>query len=158
MSEDARFASVTRGCAGSLLAPLTRRHLLRWGATAAIGTAAAPLLVAPEAVGRKSWLRRGSYEDLVGGCFRVELGNGRTVGLRLEAVRDLVGTTPSGRALAGRDDAFLLELRGPDTPRLRQGVGGFRHVAFGRRSLFVVPQGPAGNGCAYAIVVNRADR
>jgi hypothetical protein len=139
-------------------APMTRRRLLAWGATAAAATAVPPLLVAPEAVGRETWLRRGSYEKHVGDRFRAVLGDGRTVSLRLEAVRDLSGTTPSGRALAGRDDAFLLELRGPDAPRLTQGVNELRHAAFGHRDLFIVPQRPTGGGSSYAVVVNRADR
>jgi hypothetical protein len=137
---------------------MTRRRLLRWGATAAAATAVPPLLFAPEAVGRESWLRRGSYENHLGDRFRAVLGDGRTVSLRLEAVRDLSGTTPTGHALAGRDDAFLLELRGPDTPRLTQGVSELRHAAFGHRDLFIVPQRPARDGSSYAVVVNRAGR
>jgi hypothetical protein len=139
-------------------APMTRRRLLAWGATAAAATAVPPLLVAPEAVGRESWLRRGSYEKHLGDRFRAVLGDGRTVSLRLEAVRDLSGTTPSGRPLAGRGDAFMLELCGPDTPRLTQGISELRHAAFGHRDLFIVPQRPGRNGSSYAVVVNRADR
>ena len=56
------------------------------------------------------------------------------------------------------DDAFLLELRGPDAPRLTQGVNELRHAAFGHRDLFIVPQRPTHNGSSYAVVVNRADR
>jgi hypothetical protein len=158
MTESARLASVDRAGEDSLVAPITRRRLLAWGATAAAATTVAPLLMAPGAVGRESWLRRGSYENHVGEYFRAGLGDGRTVSLRLEAVRDLIGTTPKGRSLAGHDDAFLLELRGPDTPRLPQGVSELRHSALGRRHLFVVPDGPARDGSAYAVVVNRADR
>jgi hypothetical protein len=139
-------------------APMTRRRLLTWGATAAAATAVPPLLVAPEAVGRESWLRRGSYEKHLGERFRAVLADGRTVSLRLDAVRDLSGTTPSGHALAGRDDAFMLELRGPDAPRLTQGVSELRHTAFGHRDLFIVPERPTRNGSSYAVVVNRADR
>jgi hypothetical protein len=158
MNEDARFASASRAGDDSLVGPMTRRRLLRWGATAAAAAAVPPLLVAPEAVARESWLRRGSYEKHVGEYFRAVLPDGRTVSLRLAAVRDLIGTTPSGQALTGRDDAFLLELQGPDTPRLTQGVSEFRHTSLGRCGLFVVPQGPPAKGSAYAVVVNRADR
>jgi hypothetical protein len=142
----------------ALHAPMTRRRLLTWGATAAAATAVPALLVAPEAVGRESWLRRGSYEKRLGDGFRAVLADGRTVSLRLEAVRDLSGTTPSQQPLAGRDDAFLLELRGPDTPRLDQGVHELRHAAFGHHDLFVVPQRPTRSGSFYAVVVNRAGR
>jgi hypothetical protein len=145
-------------CDDALLAPFTRRHLLALGATVAAGASLGGLVAAPPVVGRESWLRRASYTGRVGEPFRARLPGGATVTLWLVEVGDLIGTTPSGTSLAGRDDAFLLEFRGPDTPRLTQGVHELRHRAVGRGRLFVVPQAQRRDGNAYAVVVNRADR
>jgi hypothetical protein len=108
----------------------------------------------PSALGRESWLRRASYAGRVGERFTVRVAGGQTVTLRLAGVDDLVGTTPSGVSVPGRDDAVLLELRGPKTPRLAQGVHELRHRTLGRSRLFVVPQARSG----YAIVINRSAR
>jgi hypothetical protein len=145
-------------CDGAPVPPMTRRHLLGWGASAAVIASLPPLVAAPAAVGRTSWLQRATYARHLGEWFRAELGGGRTVALRLMAVEDLVGTTPSGTSLAGRDDAFLLVLRGPDAPRLTQGVRQLRHVALGSGGLFLVPEARRSNETTYAVVVNRADR
>jgi hypothetical protein len=135
---------------------VTRRQLLAWGAVAGAAAALRGLVAAPVSVARESWLRRATYTGRVGESFHAVRGSGKTVALRLVAVEDLAGSTPSGESLAGRDDAFLLELLGPRTPELTQGIVELRHRALGRTELFIVPQAPGGSRNAYAVVVNRA--
>jgi hypothetical protein len=137
---------------------VTRRQLLAWGAAAGAAATLPGLVAAPAALGRESWLRRATYTRRVGDTFHAVLENGRTVPLRLSAVEDLAGSTARGTSLAGRDDAFLLELRGPGEPSLGQGAYELRHRTLGRDTLFLVPQAPEARGTAYAIVVNRVDR
>jgi hypothetical protein len=134
---------------------LTRRTLLTCAATAVAVPGIHPL--AATAAGRKDWFRRRSYAAHVGERFGATLADGRSVPLRLAAVRDLIGTTPGGRPLTGRDDAFALELHGPRAPQMTQGISELRHAAFGRRSLFIVPGAEtAAGGRSYAVVVNRS--
>jgi hypothetical protein len=137
---------------------VTRRQLIAWGATTAVVASLPRLVASPRAVAQGSWLRRAGYTGRIGQAFRASAGDATTVDLRLEAVRDLAGTTPGGATLAARDDAFLLELRGPVTPRLGQGVFELRHPALGRKRLFLVPQAPEAHGTSYVVVVNRAAR
>jgi uncharacterized protein DUF6916 len=132
---------------------VTRRQLLAWGATAGAAATLHGLVAAPLSLGRESWVRRATYARRVGETFRAVLDDGTTVALRLVAVDDLAGQTARGRSLAGRDDAFLLEFLGPDTPRRPQGVYELRHRALGRARLFLVP-----HESTYVAVVNRADR
>jgi hypothetical protein len=129
--------------------PLTRRRLLAWGVTAGAAAGLAGFAAAPPVLGRESWLRRTTYARRVGELFHV---GGTTVVLRLAKVRDLVGTTSGGASLAGRDDAFMLELAGPAESRLPQGVYELRHRALGRTSLFIVPHVQN----SYAVVINRS--
>jgi hypothetical protein len=138
--------------------PLTRRQLLASGVMAGAGVVLGGLSAAPPAVGRESWLRRSSYAGRIGDRFRARAAGGPTVTLRLEAIGDLTGTTRSGDSLAGRDDAFLLVLSGPDTPRLTQGIHELRHGTLGRAHLFLVPQARGELGNTYVVVVSRADR
>jgi hypothetical protein len=132
--------------------PLTRRRLLAVGLTAGAAAGLAGLASAPSVFGRESWLRRATYARRVGHTFHARTAGGGTVALRLAKVRDLDGTTSSGASLAGRDDAFLLELTGPAHTRLEQGVYELRHRTLGLAQLFLVPY-PQN---AYAVVVNRA--
>jgi hypothetical protein len=137
---------------------ITRRQLLAWGATASVAVTLRGLAAAPQSVATEPLLRRASYVGRVGQSFYAAQGGATTVSLRLLAVDDLIGTTPRGASLAGLDDAFLLEFRGPSTPRLSQGVYQLHHQAIGHIRLFLVPQAPGGHGNTYAVVINRADR
>jgi hypothetical protein len=137
-------------------AAITRRQLLAWSTTASLAVILRGFIAAPHAVARETWLRRASYTGRVGQTFQAALGGAKRVGLRLAAVQQLAGTTPTGASLAGRDDAFLLEFRGPRTPRLSQGVFELHHPALGRQPFFLVPQAPGRHGNTYAVVVNRA--
>jgi uncharacterized protein DUF6916 len=145
-------------CGGGDDAPLlTRRRLLITGVTAAVAVTLPPVTTTAEAIGRQSWLRRGSYAQRVGETFEAVLHDGATVALRLAGVADLVGTSPRGNSLARSDDSFLLEFDGPISPQFGQGVYELRHVAFGRDVLFLVPHAPRSNDARYAVVVNRHD-
>jgi hypothetical protein len=159
ITEEACAGAVDRECDKALVAPFSRRHLLAWGATTAVA-AGVPGFVASAgaAVRPASWLRRASYAGQLGESFRAGVVGGPVVSLRLETVGDLSGTTPNGRPVADRNDAFVLELRGPETPRLTQGIYELRNRALGRASLFLVPQAPGKNGSTYAVVVNRSSR
>jgi hypothetical protein len=137
---------------------LTRRQLLAWGAAVGAATTLGGLVAAPISVGRESWLRRATFAGRVGDRFHAVLADGRTVALRLAAVEDLAASTARGTSLAGRDDAFLLEFRGPHAPGLDQGVYELRHGALGAGQFFLVPQAPGDGGQSYAVVVNRVDR
>jgi hypothetical protein len=139
-------------------AAINRRQLLAWGATAGAAATLRGLVAAPPSVGHETWLRRASYTGRIGQPFHATLGDAKTVTLQLLAVEDLTGTTPRGTSLAGVEDAFLLEFRGPSKPRLSQGVFELHHRALGRNRLFLVPQAPGGHGNTYAVVINRADR
>jgi len=98
-------------------------------------------------------LRRGSYDEHAGDCFHAELGDGRTVSLQLDAVRDRPRTTASG----GTRSAVLRTRSYSSCWSLirRASLGG---IPFDRHSLFVVRQAPPRNGSTYAAVVNRGDR
>jgi hypothetical protein len=125
---------------------------------AGAGVVLAGLVAAPPAAARDSWLRRASYAGRIGEPFHARAADGTSVTLRLEAIGDLIGTTSSGTSLAGHDEAFLLEFRGPDAPALTQGVHELRHRGLGRTHLFLVPHARDGLGTTYVIVVSRADR
>jgi hypothetical protein len=132
--------------------PLTRRDLLAWGVATGAAAGLAGLAAAPPVLGRQSWLRRSTYAQRLGEPFSVRITGGTKVTLRLADVDDLAGTTSSGASLAGRDDAFLLELTGPAEPRLTQGVYELRHRTLGVSRLFIVPH-PQNS---YAVLVNRS--
>jgi hypothetical protein len=129
--------------------------LLAWGALVGAAATLPGLVAAPVAVGRESWLRRATYTRRVGETFHAVVGNGHTVPLRLIAVEDLAASTARGTSLAGREDAFLLVLRGPEVPKLSQGVFELRHRTLGRNQLFLVPEEHENT---YAVVINRVAR
>jgi hypothetical protein len=137
---------------------VTRRQLLAWGATVGAAATLGGLVAAPRSFAWDSWLRRATYTRRVGESFHASLAGGGTVVLRLSAVEDLAGSAPRGASLAGRDDAFLLEFRGPHAPRLAQGVVELRHRALGRHRFFLVPQALGDDGNTYVVVVNRVAR
>src|SRR5215212_4955456 len=138
-------------CAGgdAVMRRLTRRRLLTCSATAAVVATLAPVMKTGAAFARESWLRRGSYAPRVGETFGAVLADGRAVSLRLTAVEDLMGTSPSGSSLAGCEDAFLLDFQGPFSPHLEQGVRELRHRALGSGMLFLVPHAMTSNGRRY---------
>jgi hypothetical protein len=148
----------TSGGGDALLGRLSRRQLLTRGAVAALAATLPGVVAAPDAFGRANWLRRASYAGRLGETFRAVLPDGRAVSLRLVAVENLIGTSPSGKSLEGSEDSFLLELDGPEEPRLEQGIHEVRHPAFGRSMLFLVPRAQEKNRRRYAVVVNRCTR
>jgi hypothetical protein len=90
------------------------------------------------------YLRRSSWLPLVGTTLAVD-----GVKLRVANVADLP-------QLAGRDDAFRLELRGT-TSALPSCIGRFRHRTLGSFEMFVSPiDAVAGGVQRYEVVVDRS--
>lgn len=126
---------------------LTRRQVLELGAaaslTALLGSARSARAAgmggpAPHYLCRASWL------PLAGGIITVA-----RVNLRLAEVGDLPH-------LAGRDDAFRLELTG-DAGAVPCGIQAFRHAALGSFQLFISPVGSVVRGLQrYEVVVDRS--
>ena len=85
---------------------------------------------------------------LEGTAFRVELGNGTSVSLRLDEVRSLEsrqGGRPRKEG-ASRREPFALYFHGPWTPILPQAIYALRGDAVAFDQLFIVPVGQKGEG------------
>jgi hypothetical protein len=129
---------------------LTRRRLLGLGAAAGFAAIfGRPAAAARGATGgggedAPAHLRRSSYVPLTGAAFGVA---GTT--LTLAAVGDLA-------RLAGRDDAFRLELLGaPDA--FTPGIQPVRHRTLGAFELFLSPIGRIEDGVQrYEVVIDRS--
>jgi hypothetical protein len=126
---------------------LTRRQLLELGATAGLIAMLSPARSARagEVDGTAlPYLRRASWAPLAGAMVAVA-----GVTLRLANVADLP-------RLAGRDDAFRLELTGR-AGTLRSGTHRFRHPALGSFELFISPvETVVGGTQRYEVVVDRS--
>jgi hypothetical protein len=126
---------------------LTRRQVLELGAAAALtvvlGSARSARAAGIDPMA-SDYLRRASWVALAGGKVAVS-----RVHLRLAEVADLPH-------LAGRDDAFRLELIG-DPGALAGGIHPFRHAALGSFELFVSPVESVVRGLQrYEVVVDRS--
>jgi hypothetical protein len=126
---------------------LTRRRFLELGAAAWLGTMLGGVRTARAAgvdVTAPAYLRRASWTPLAGTAVAVA-----GVTLRLADIGDLPH-------LAGRDDAFRLELTGA-AGALAGGIHSFRHPALGSFSLFVAPVDTVVDGVQrYEVVVDRS--
>ena len=126
---------------------LTRRQVLELGAAAWLTAMLGGVRFARAAgvdVTAPGYLRRASWVPLTGATVGVA---GAT--LRLAEVADLPH-------LAGRDDAFGLQLTGA-AGALAGGIHPFRHAALGSFELFVSPVDTAGGGVQrYEVVVDRS--
>jgi hypothetical protein len=129
---------------------LTRRRLVQIGFLAWAGTMLGAPRLAREAsasaadVTAPATLRRATWAPLAGAAIAV----GGAM-LKLDAVGDLPH-------LAGRDDAYRLELSGRDGA-VPAGIQSFRHPAFGATELFVAPVDVVVGGVAhYEVVVDRS--
>jgi hypothetical protein len=126
---------------------LTRRRLVQLGLVTWAGVmlgaprlarAAGTDVTAPAALRRSTWAPLAGSAIAVGGTM-----------LRLDAVGDLP-------YLAGRDDAFRLELIGR-VGAVPPGIHPFRHPAFGSAELFVAPVDAIVSGVSrYEVVVDRS--
>ena len=130
---------------------LTRRALLRNGAaaTAAALLGARPWAAAPAAASA-GYLRRSSYERLVGQRFRVG-----SVGLRLLSVSDVAGAKRD-KSLVGSEDAFALAFSGPLDAALESGIHTLRHAELGTFELFVSPVDRPRRDRRYEAVIDRS--
>jgi hypothetical protein len=133
---------------------LSRRRFLVLGGAAAT-TVAVPGVArgATQARAAKStsWLDRRTFSGRVGETFVVRGDDGVSVAARLSKVSNLPGTTPRGRSLARRADAFILTF----TPVAGAPTGGaairaFSHPQLGSTQLF------AAAGDTYTVVVNHS--
>ena len=91
---------------------------------------------------------------LEGTPFRVELGNGTSVSLRLDDVRSLE-SRQSGRPRkegASRREPFALYFRGPRTPILPQAIYALRGDAVTFEQLFIVPVAQKEEGTEYEAI------
>ncbi len=132
---------------------LSRRHFLVLGGAAAT-TVAVPGVArgATRARAAKftSWLDRRTFSGRVGETFAVRGDDGVSVAVRLTKVSNLRGTTPRGRSLKRRADAFMLTF----TPVSGAPVGGgetraITHPELGSTQLFA-----AAGETTYTVVVN----
>jgi hypothetical protein len=91
---------------------------------------------------------------LEGTAFRVELGNGTAVSLRLDEARSLE-SRPRGRERkegAPRREPFALYFRGPRTPILPQAIYALRADTVTFEQLFIVPVGQGEEGTEYEAI------
>jgi hypothetical protein len=131
-------------------ATLTRRDALKLGAIGA-------LLVAARAAGAFAgddgppFLRRSTFEPLVGSAFTLRAPDGARIRARLEVIED----TAAVRRGAPAERAFSLLFRGGSSAAAAQGTYGLSHRHLGAFELFIVPVGRGVHGQTYQAVVNR---
>lgn len=128
---------------------LTRREILKLGALAA-ALVAAPGLRYLSADDAPPFLRRSTFEPLVGSTFTLRSPDGAVVSARLESIED----TAAVRRGASPERAFSLQFRG-ERREAQQGTYVLSHRELRRFSLFVVPVGRGVHGQTYQAVVNR---
>jgi hypothetical protein len=138
----------------------SRRHALRLGlyATASLVTAAglaeaapqaAPAPQPPPAGDDSAWLRRDLFESCVGERFVLRTPTGR-MALRLMRVVD-----PPRARRRGDEHNFVVVLRGPLDPKLRQGTYPIDSRSLGSFELFLVPGRATTAGTLYTATFNR---
>jgi hypothetical protein len=135
------------------LTPLTRRSLLRSGATAAAAALVGVRPWAPAqaaAAGPAGHLLRSSYAGLTGQRFATE-----STELRLLSVSDLAGAAVQP-SLVGSEDAFALTFSGPLDAALETGTHTLRHADLGTLELFVSPVEQPRTDRRYEAVVDRS--
>jgi hypothetical protein len=133
---------------------ITRRSLLRTGATATAAVAAGvrPWSVATAAAAAPVGpLRRSDYAGLTGSDFAVVDGT-TPARLRLVSVADVSGAAHQA-SLRGSEDAFALSFTGD--ARLPSGIHTLAHAQLGRFDLFVSPVGVEADR-GYEVVVDRS--
>ncbi|MEA2372988.1 MAG: hypothetical protein QOH12_3382 [Solirubrobacteraceae bacterium] len=135
---------------GSTEVSLTRRRLLQAAAVTSVAMAGLDLLEGAGAAssGVAAHLRRASFAPLTGQTLASSVAN-----LRLDEVADV-----ADRALAGRDDVFVLRLSGPGRPALEQGLAELSHPQLGGFSMFVVPIDDPSARQRYEVTVDRSVR
>lgn len=132
-------------------AKLTRRRALAFGGAALAGAVVPSTASGARArAARPSWADREALAARVGETFVLH-GDEGAVAVRLKSVRDLAGTTPRGRSLKGRSDAYLLTFKPVSGSPAGQATRVFEHPRLGRTQLFAV----AGD-TTYTVVVNRS--
>lgn len=98
-----------------------------------------------------AWFTYDDFADRVGEQFRLRTSEAQGLALVLSSA-----TASDVAAGVGPDGAprqqFSLVFRGPDTPRLSQGVWELEHDAMGDVVLFLVPIQPDAEGPLYEAV------
>jgi cystathionine beta-lyase family protein involved in aluminum resistance len=138
---------------------ISRGSLIKAGAAAAlaVGAGSAGRVIADahsaaglqgpgigKARGGSAYLRRSTYQPLVGSTFRVHVPGAKT--LRVKLVE--------ARALRGPGDAFSLLFRGRRSD-VEGGLYRIEHPALGAFELFVSPVGRGVKGLDLEAVINR---
>jgi len=129
---------------------LTRAEALKLGALG-LAFAAVPLLQYAAADDAPPFLRRSTFEPLVGSPFTLTSPDGAALRVRLSDVED----TAAARRGAPRERSFSLLFRGESRRDAVQGTYGVAHRDLRPFALFIVPVERGVRGQSYQAIVNR---
>lgn len=130
---------------------LTRADALKLGAVGAALAAVPALAWLGGGDGAPEFLRRSTFDPLVGSAFVLTAPNGQTIGVRLASVEN----PPGARRGPPREQAFSLLFRGERRAGAEQGSYRIAHPRLRPFELFVVPVGRGVHGQTYQAIVNR---